>query len=367
MTAQNETQLCLYRYDALDRATGHTRLHTPETQRFYCKSRLATEIQGAAGYSIIQHDGQLLAEQRSVNNQLSTILLTTDPQRTVLHTLRFNETGHPITYSPYGHRMDKPRLLSLLGFNGERPDPVTGCYVLGNGYRAYNPVLMRFNSPDSLSPFGRGGLNSYVYCLGDPINRSDPNGHYSFKSLAIAFFTKKVKNISAPGYSKIRPGVSTRAALRAHDRLKELATMNQASVNAALFDDYVDRLTPPLDSSVKEVTRYIFFKSGNGNFDVKKLPQQIKDFVPANPSTSHDRLLDHIKENFNFKKQSIDYFLDHLINNQGTSQTPPDMIDAAKTYRGKIYNIRTQHVYPLQYKREVIVRENFLALEHNFF
>jgi RHS repeat-associated protein len=68
-------------------------------------------------------------------------------------------------------------LLSLLGFNGERPDPVTGCYLLGNGYRAFNPVLMRFNSPDSWSPFGRGGLNAYAYCVGDPVNRHDRNGH----------------------------------------------------------------------------------------------------------------------------------------------------------------------------------------------
>lgn len=54
-----------------------------------------------------------------------------------------------------------------------------GHYVLGNGYRAYNPILMRFNSPDSWSPFGRGGLNAYVYCLDDPVNRQDPSGHFS--------------------------------------------------------------------------------------------------------------------------------------------------------------------------------------------
>ncbi|ORC43846.1 hypothetical protein BZK31_28960, partial [Pseudomonas floridensis] len=33
-----------------------------------------------------------------------------------------------------------------------------------------------FNSPDSLSPFGKGGLNAYAYCLGDPVNRKDPTG-----------------------------------------------------------------------------------------------------------------------------------------------------------------------------------------------
>jgi len=41
--------------------------------------------------------------------------------------------------------------------------------MLGNGYRAYNPILKRFNSPDSLSPFGKGGLNAYSYCVGDPV------------------------------------------------------------------------------------------------------------------------------------------------------------------------------------------------------
>ncbi|CAI1566705.1 RHS repeat-associated core domain [Serratia quinivorans] len=64
-----------------------------------------------------------------------------------------------------------------LGFNGERSDPLTGVTHLGNGYRAYNPVLMRFNAPDSWSPFGDGGINCYAYCEGDPVNNTDPNGH----------------------------------------------------------------------------------------------------------------------------------------------------------------------------------------------
>ncbi len=28
-----------------------------------------------------------------------------------------------------------------------------------------------------MSPFGKGGMNAYAYCAGDPVNRSDPTGH----------------------------------------------------------------------------------------------------------------------------------------------------------------------------------------------
>jgi RHS repeat-associated protein len=169
--------LCRYHYDPLDRLTSHARPETPAHQRFYCKSRLATEIQGAFRYSIVQQGDLLLAEQLHHDDALDTTLLATDQQRSVLHTVQKNLPQQPIAYSPYGHRQNESGLSSLLGFNGERPDAVTGHYLLGNGYRAFNPVLMRFNSPDSWSPFGRGGLNAYAYCKGEPVNRTDQTGH----------------------------------------------------------------------------------------------------------------------------------------------------------------------------------------------
>lgn len=68
---------------------------------------------------------------------------------------------------------------SIVGFNGEYPDPIMGASHTGNGYRACNPVLLRFNCPDSMSPFRAGGINPYAYCTGDPVNRTDPSGHFS--------------------------------------------------------------------------------------------------------------------------------------------------------------------------------------------
>ena len=84
------------------------------------------------------------------------------------------ESSGFFTYSPYGYCPDS---LSPLGFNGERLDSVAGSYLLGIGYRLFNPNLMRFSSPDYISPFGAGGLNSYGYCLQDPINYRDPSGN----------------------------------------------------------------------------------------------------------------------------------------------------------------------------------------------
>jgi RHS repeat-associated protein len=178
MPSPGETLLCRYDYDPLDQLIANTSPNVPERQRFYCKSRLATEIQGAMRFSIVQQGEQLLAQQRSEGDASDTTLLATDQQRSVLQTVRVNHPPQSIVYSPYGHRPVGSGLLSLLGFNGERPDRVTGYYLLGNGYRAFNPVLMRFNSPDSWSPFGEGGLNAYMYCSGDPVNFADPTGHF---------------------------------------------------------------------------------------------------------------------------------------------------------------------------------------------
>ena len=106
----------------------------------------------------------------------------TDLQQSVLHAVSADK-HYSMAYNAYGHRPVENGLISLLGFNGERADPVTGHYLLGNGYRAFNPVLMRFNSPDSWSPFERGGANRYAYGLDDPVNLIDTDGHAPFAFL----------------------------------------------------------------------------------------------------------------------------------------------------------------------------------------
>jgi RHS repeat-associated protein len=73
---------------------------------------------------------------------------------------------------------------SRTGFNGQLHESATHWQMLGNGYRVYSPVLMRFFSPDSLSPFDEGGLNAYAYA-GDPINHADLSGHSAVPLLGV--------------------------------------------------------------------------------------------------------------------------------------------------------------------------------------
>lgn len=103
-----------------------------------------------------------------------TTLLIHDARQTVLGA-GVPPASKPLSYSAFGWRQAVPA-LPALGFNGQRAEVLTGAYYLGHGNRLYNPVLHRFHSSDSLSPFAQGGLNSYAYCLGDPVNYHDPSG-----------------------------------------------------------------------------------------------------------------------------------------------------------------------------------------------
>jgi RHS repeat-associated protein len=106
-----------------------------------------------------------------------TLLLAPDFQQSILAE-RDSSRLDPFAYSPYGLQSGPRQAATHLGFNGQLKERTTGWYHLGQGHRVYNPVLMRFHSPDRLSPFGKGGMNAYAYCSGCPVGRVDPTGRY---------------------------------------------------------------------------------------------------------------------------------------------------------------------------------------------
>lgn len=106
-----------------------------------------------------------------------TLLLATDQPQSVIAECSTDRLNL-LAYSPYGVQGGSFAARTRLGFNGQLQEP-GGVYHLGNGHRVYNPVLMRFHSPDRLSPFDKGGVNAYAYCGADPINFHDPTGQFT--------------------------------------------------------------------------------------------------------------------------------------------------------------------------------------------
>lgn len=95
----------------------------------------------------------------------------------------------PSYSSPISHKklsIDDRLEQNPLGYKGYQMDLASRHYLLGQGNRIYNPGIMRFHALDTMSPFGKGGINSYAYCLGDPVNRKDSNGHFVLLSFLIA-------------------------------------------------------------------------------------------------------------------------------------------------------------------------------------
>jgi RHS repeat-associated protein len=144
---------------------------------------------------------------------MDVALLASDVQASVRSLISL-EGQQVRSYTPYGYRAGQP---GSPAFCGQLPEAVGG-YLLGNGYRMFNPALMRFHSPDSWSPFAEGGINAYGYGACDPINWVDPTGH-SLKRV-LSKFNPKFYDASAT-ISKLKQTVELVGPLNRPD-LKEL-------------------------------------------------------------------------------------------------------------------------------------------------
>jgi len=224
-------------------------------------------------------------------------------------------------YTAYGHDAATDA-QTLLGFNGERRNRMPALYLLGNGYRAYSTVLGRFTSPDSWSPFGDGGINSYCYCSGDPVNFIDPSGH----GLTYAdgrFFVFKKNTIRQV---QVRPlhdaGLSQRAAIFAQPGQppkppRHAGVTREPQASTALRDNIaVPGSQPPegkVAVSVRNITRYV-------------TPEQVPDT---------ERMLTN-----HFTLQGINPLLKHIPLEQLGPQTRALFTAAVKEQRELIAKLR---------------------------
>ncbi len=125
----------------------------------------------------------------------------------------------PKCYTAYGAHLDQKSSILMSAFNGELWHSAFDGYCMGNGYRIFNPARMRFNSPDEASPFGKGSINTYAYCGGDPVNFTDPTGMSRTQYFLHRFMPKpKPNNALQPQSSRffsdipsLRPSKDVRA------------------------------------------------------------------------------------------------------------------------------------------------------------
>lgn len=82
-----------------------------------------------------------------------------------------------------------------MRYTGQRRSGGSVHYLLGNGYRGFNPVLKRFVSLDSMSPFGVGGEHGFIYCSNDPANQIDPSGHTPVSWLLFDIFSELIEGL----------------------------------------------------------------------------------------------------------------------------------------------------------------------------
>lgn len=201
-----------------------------------------------------------------------TVLLATDRNQSVL--AEITDGKHTaIAYSSYGKQSAQQPIATALGFNGQLRESRIGWYLLGNGYRAYNPVLMRFHSPDSWSPFGSGGLNAYMYCVGDPVNQIDPTGHGPVKTFLNRFLGQTLTPMPMPRPSVIvknpntfglkRLGVIVENPKRPSPNATQLATGNN-----------------PAPSKIQNPISELIATSTPQSSTIKKI-----DVIPATPSS----------------------------------------------------------------------------------
>ncbi|QWA31299.1 RHS repeat-associated core domain-containing protein [Pseudomonas sp. RC3H12] len=205
-------------------------------------------------------------------------MLATDALGSILYHQTVQDI-HRLAYSVYGYDPIANLPFSQLGFNGQAREP-NGLYSLGNGYRFYSTLLMRFVSPDDLSPFSRGGINAYGYCEADPVNASDKTGHS--RTLLIERF-KIIKRqpqatVVPVGKNKFKLQTWQPKSTFSHEAIELQSTVT--NLEAPRYVKSIDRLN--FDRNMQQIASLKLALSSKMRVDIPTVESHIKHLENIN-------------------------------------------------------------------------------------
>ncbi len=158
--------------------------------------------QGGGAAKFIFANGQRIALKRDTQGLENTLYYHGDHLGS--STVITNSVGDEVErtfYKPFGETVSDVGSVNVNHkFTGQEFDSETGLYFYNARY--YDPVLGKFTSPDTIipEPTDPQSYNRYSYCINNPINYTDPSGHY-FQA-AIAAIGKFISSLSAASIAK---------------------------------------------------------------------------------------------------------------------------------------------------------------------
>lgn len=168
--------------------------NSPDTPKYFYQTNKLTTVIGNDQKRSILRIGTLPLAESAGKEARSSQLLATDEMDSVLVVSTPDGKQNNHNYTPFGYNDKLPSGSTALGFNGEFILENMHLYLLGQGHRGFSTEMRRFIGPDNAeSPFARGGVNAFAYCVNDPVNRKDETGMWSLLKYRTWFRSNQAK------------------------------------------------------------------------------------------------------------------------------------------------------------------------------